>query len=190
MAAGSFGAALEVIEALESLGVGYHLGGSLASTVHGIPRQTLDVDLVADLRAEQVERLVGLLEDRFYIDVERVQEAIVGSDSFNLVHLSSGLKVDLFLPGKEEFDREESRRRVCMKIQAPEPREIWVKSPEDTVLRKLLWFRDGGCVSERQWRDVLGVLKVQGDRLDFDYLAHWADRLDLNELLKKARTEA
>lgn len=185
----SLGAALEVISVLDGLGIEYHLGGSVASTVHGIPRQTLDVDLVAALTSDGVHRFVGLLEERFYVDETMVRQAVARRGSFNLVRLTTGEKIDVFVLGEGDFDREEFRRRVREPLPGDPTQNIWIKSPEDTVLRKLQWFRQGGGVSERQWRDVVGVLKVQGDRLDKEYLDRWAGHLGITDLLAAARSE-
>jgi hypothetical protein len=186
----SLGATLTVVDALEALGVRYHLGGSLASTIHGVPRQTLDADIVADLRIAQVEELAEILAPGFYVDTEMIHEAIRRRASFNLIHLASGFKIDVFLPGEGPFDRSEIERASQQRVLEEPPREIWVKSPEDTILRKLQWYDAGGQVSDRQWTDVLGILRVQGRELDKAYLHHWAKELGLRELLDRALNES
>ncbi len=182
----SLDAALEVVDALESLGVRYHVGGSLASTIHGVPRQTLDADLVAEILPQQVEALVERLIEHFYIEPEMVLEAIRRRGSFNVLHLGTGFKIDVFVPGGEPFDLSEIERASRQRIREEPPREVWVKSAEDTILRKLQWYELGGGHSDRQWRDVLGVLRVQGDRLDQDYLRRWAEDLGIQALLERA----
>jgi hypothetical protein len=186
---GSLGAAARVLEVLEELGVAYHVGGSYASSVHGTPRQTLDIDLVADLGRLHVAPFIQRLENEFYVDGETVERAIRRRSSFNLVHLASGLKVDVFLPGDSPFDASEAVRRQLLPV-GPESRPVYVKSPEDTLLRKLLWYREGGGVSDRQWGDLLGIVRVQGGRLDREYLGEWADRLDLRSLLDRLLSES
>lgn len=179
--------ALEVIGLLERLGVDYHLGGSYASSIHGVPRQTQDVDLVVDLDEASVEALLVRLPDGYYSDLDSARDAVQRRRSFNLIHLASGVKLDLFVSGAEPFDREElSRSREVRLPSAPE-RPLRVKSAEDTILRKLQWFRLGGEVSERQWDDVQGILDSQGAALDFDYLGRWATALGLEDLLARAR---
>ena len=182
----SLGVALEVIDAFESMEIPYHVGGSWASSIHGVPRQTLDIDLVADLSTTHLPQLVDRLEGQFYIEPDAVRDAIETHSSFNLIHLQSGFKVDVFTIGPSEFDRVEFERRQEQHILEDPPRLVFVKSPEDTVLRKLQWFRMGGGVSDRQWTDVVGVLKVQGERLDFEHLRNWAERLDISDLLETA----
>ena len=181
---------LEVVDALDALGVPYHLGGSFASSTHGVPRQTQDVDLVVEIDADAAERLVESLAGAFYGSAPRARRAVETRGSFNLVHLASGVKVELFVRGDSAFDRQEFLRRRTLRLADDPPRDVFVKSPEDTVLRKLLWYRTGGEASERQWADVLGVLRSQGGRLDHDYLADWAARLDLEDLLDRALDSA
>jgi len=178
-------AVLEVIELLEELGVTYHLGGSVASSVHGVPRQTHDLDLIAELPAQAATEMAERLGGRFYVDSEMIAEAIDRCGSFNLIHLATGLKVDVFIPAETAFDRSELARSVPHRLEGL-AREVLIKSAEDTVLRKLLWYRQGGEVSDRQWNDVLGVIRTQGERLDQEYLNQWAAELGLNDLLTRA----
>ena len=174
-----------VIEVLQRLGIAYHLGGSYASAVHGVPRQTHDIDLVVDLASGSERAIAVALEDRFYVDAESIARAIHARSSCNLVHLDTGIKVDLFVKGTDPFDDAEFERAVATRLGDAPGTEVRVKSAEDTILRKLLWYRLGGEVSERQLEDVRGIVGVQRDRLDRDYLLHWADALDLHELLQR-----
>ena len=167
-----------VLAAIEGLGLRYHLGGSYASTVHGVPRQTLDADVVVDLPASLVSSLAEQLRPRFYVDEERMRHAVERKTSCNAIDLTSG---------EEEFDELELRRSVMAELPRPGGRRVPVKSAEDIVLRKLQWFKEGGEVSDRQWHDVLGILRVQGDRLDAAYLDRWAGQLGVERLLAKAR---
>jgi hypothetical protein len=177
--------AFQVLEVLDRIGVPYHLGGSYASSIHGIPRQTHDVDLVIDLRQDQVRHFSQALSAEFYVDEEAVGRAVAERGSCNLVHLKTGVKVDLFLKGSSSFDQEEFERSITVVLGDEEPRKVFVKSAEDTLLRKLLWYRLGGDISDRQWADVSGIMNFQGDRLDLDYLRKWADRLSIRDLLDR-----
>lgn len=181
---------LSVIDELEALGIPYALGGSLASSAHGVPRSTMDADIVADVREEHVEPLVRALSRVFYVDAEAVRDAIRQCSSFNLIHLQAMVKVDIFIPKRRPFDVAQLTRRVP-EIAATEPeRTIFVTSPEDTVLAKLEWYRAGGEVSDRQWSDILGILKVQAPLVDRAYLRHWAPTLGVADLLERAFEDA
>ena len=180
---------LTVIEALESLGVSYMIGGSLASTVHGMVRATMDTDLVVNLHSEHAELLVQALGDAFYADIEAIRDAIYRRSSFNIIHMETMFKVDIFALKGRPFDQVQFERRTKHIVAIDPERTAYVTTAEDIALVKLEWYRMGGEVSERQWRDVLGVLKVQGDRLDLAYLRRWAVRLEITDLLARALTE-
>ena len=181
---------LGVIDILEDLGMRYHLGGSFASAVHGVPRQTMDADIVVDLDADRVARLVDRLKNDFYVDPEVAADAVSRRGSFNAIHLESGFKVDFFVKGDSDFDESEFERSELQQITDVPPRSVYVKTAEDTVLRKLQWYTAGGGVSDRQWRDVLGVIMTGGEDIDRKYLREWAVRLGLSEALNRALNKA
>jgi hypothetical protein len=153
-----------VVHVLESLNVPYLIGGSLASAVYGAARTTMDVDLVAELRVEHVNPLVSALGSAFYVDVGMIQEAIRNRGSFNMIHLETMFKVDVFIHKERPFDRSQFERRISQLLSAEPEHRAYFASPEDTILAKLEWYRLGGEVSERQWRDVQVVLKAQSGR--------------------------
>lgn len=180
-----------VARALEEAGVAYFVGGSLASSRYGIPRATQDVDLVADLQRRHVLPLVRALKDEFYIDAGTVREAIRRRSSFNVIDMSAAYKVDVFLVRSDPWDQQELARRRAEKIgPAPDAPTLYFCTPEDIVLHKLEWYRQGGGVSDRQWGDVVGVLKVRAAELDASYLRQWAHDLGLTDLLEHALREA
>ncbi len=178
-----------IVEALEELGVSYHIGGSVASSVYGILRATIDADLIANLHIEQARPLVKWLEAEYYIDEDMVRDAIKRRSSFNVIHLDTMLKVDVFVPKSRLFDQEEFRR-AQQEVLLEGTRPFNVASPEGTILNKLEWYRMGGEVSDRQWNDILGVLKVQGTHLDMNYLQKWAANLNVTDLLERAFVDA
>lgn len=179
-----------VVEELEALGVRYYVGGSLASSAHGVPRASIDADVVADLRAAHVEPLVARLEGDYYIDLGRVRSAVATRRSFNAIHLATMFKIDVFVPKGRPFDDQAlDRARPRALDDAPDAREFVVASAEDTIIAKLEWFRQGGESSDRQWADIVGLLKTGAERLDYDHLGLWARRLEVSDLLDRAREE-
>ena len=179
--------ALQMAEIFENLDIPYLVGGSIASSIYGEPRATQDIDMVAELKNHHIQALIANTQNVFYIEEEDVIRAVYQQSSFNIIHLETMIKVDIFVLGSEAVDREEMRRR---RPQTIADMQLVVATPEDIVLQKLIWFRKGGEVSDRQWRDVSGILKVQGERIDWDYLNHWAESLNLSELLQRAREES
>lgn len=180
--------ALIVAHALEQAGVPYFLGGSVASSLQGEPRSTNDIDFVVDLRANQIQALIQALGADFEMDEESLAEEVNRRGSWNVFFLPLAMKIDLFIKKHSPFDLSEfSRRR---RFELGEGKSLQVKSPEDTVLRKLLWFREGGEVSTTQWRDLVQVLRMSAGGLDDAYLSEWASTLGLTELLERARGEA
>jgi hypothetical protein len=181
---------LQVVEILEELGVPYAIGGSFASAVHGVMRATMDADLVADLHLEHAEPLVEALGDAFYADLETIRQAIRRHSSFNLIHFETMFKVDVFVAKPRAFDRAQLARRERQLLSERPERHAYVASAEDIVLSKLERYRMSDEISDRQWRDVLGVLKVQLGRLDLDYLRRMAQELGVADLLRRALDEA
>jgi len=182
--------ALRVIDALESLNVPHVVGGSMASIVHGTVRSTMDVDVVTDLLPDQVERFLSLLKDDFYFDESEAHRAVMMQSNFNLIHLDTMFKVDLFIPKDRVFDSQQLARRVGVKLNPNSQGTIWDLSAEDTILIKLESFKLGGEISERQWLDILGVMRNQRSRLDLGYLKESAELLNVEDLLKRAFDEA
>lgn len=182
--------ALIVTSTFEALGARYFIGGSLASIFHGIIRTTNDADLVVELALEHVAPLVSALEGAFYIDEEAVREAIRRRASFNLIHLATMFKVDVYVSRGRPFDRSRFARRLRETITASSDGVAHIASAEDALLAKLEWYRLGGEISERQWRDVLGIIKTQGERLDQAYLIRWARELGVADLLERALVAA
>jgi hypothetical protein len=184
-------AAEPVVVAFEELGVRYRIGGSVASSALGVPRSTLDVDMVCNLAAAHVARFVEKLAASYYVDADMIHDAIARRASFNLVHLATMVKVDVFVHKLQPWDREAFARCVRKPLDVAESaREFDLTTPEDIVLHKLDWYRAGDGVSERQWRDAVGVMAVQRDAIDWAYLERWADALGLRALLDRARAEA
>ena len=179
-----------VIGCFEKLGIAYYIGGSVASSAYGIARATMDVDLVANVEIPQVNRLVKALETDYYIDADMIKDAIHRSTSFNLIHLETMIKIDVFIIKNQPYDSKALTRRQPDTLDEESSRKFYLSSPEDIILNKLQWYQQGGRVSQQQWKDILGVLKVQGDRLDLEYLKHWASTLNLSDLLNRSFDDA
>jgi hypothetical protein len=186
----AFEVVLEITCILDELGVRYLVGGSLASSLWGIPRSTQDADLVADLKVEHVEPFTTRLSSSFYLSPERIQSAVQRRSSFNLIHLRTSLKVDLFMLKGDLLSLQEMTRRHALPVPGTLDVRLQVASPEDTVLQKLLWYKEGNSISDQQWSDILGVLKVRRASLDFAYLEEWADRKGIPDLLGRALQDA
>ena len=180
----------DVAAILDSLGIRYVVGGSIASSLHGEARFTRDVDIIIELSADRIEPLAAALQPRFYVGLDAMKEALRTRDSFNAIDPESGLKVDFFVLGRSAFDLEEFRRGMREPSPPRGRAPLVYKTPEDTILRKLQWFRAGGEVSNQQWHDVLGVLATCRGRLDEAYLDRWAVELGVTDLLTKARAQA
>lgn len=180
---------LLVAAAFERIGIVYLIGGSLASSLHGVPRSTLDVHFVAQLEQRKITALIDELHGTFYLDEDAIRDAIARRTSFNLIHLESYLKADVFVAKDDEAFRLQMQRRQRF-VLGETSNEIVVASPEDVVAQKLSWFALGGEVSERQWLDALGVLKVSAPILDLAYLHRIAVLLGVEPLLERALREA
>lgn len=181
--------ALAVARAIENVGGAYFVGGSVASSFQGEPRATNDIDIVLELPLGQIGAWVSMLGTDFDVDVDMLRDALLHGRSCNIFYLPALMKIDLFAVGPSPFDAIEFARRRPVVVRAS-GETLVLKSPEDTVLRKLLWFRAGGEVSDRQWRDVIEVLRVSGSAMDQSYLTSWGARLGLAELLDRARADA
>jgi hypothetical protein len=182
--------ALRVAEILQQMGIPYEIGGSLASSVHGKPRSTLDADIVADIKPAQIEGFTKRLGSDYYADAHAIEKAVRSRRSFNIIHLPTMLKVDIFAVKDTAFARVEFTRRVQAHFPDKYGPLIWVSSPEDIVLHKLVWYKEGGEVSDRQWQDAIGVLRVAAEKIDRAYLKKWAETLGVTDLLKRALREA
>lgn len=174
----------EVIAVLEGLQIDYFIGGSIASALHGEPRYTQDADVVVRLPASAVSSLVTALQSQFYTNEEALRDAIRRKSAANLIHYDTGFKVGLMISRERPFEQSRFERRTRLPAGL---HQFWVATAEDMVLVKLEWFRLGGEISDKQWRDVLALLLTSAT--DLSYLNHWAGELHLADLLEKALRE-
>jgi hypothetical protein len=180
-----------VIHIFEKLSIPYYIGGSIASSIFGMARATMDVDIVADIDSHQIPPLKKHLENDYYIDEGMIKEAIRKKSSFNLIHLETVLKIDVFIYKDEPYQRSVFQRKLKDTLEEDSRDTVfYFSSPEDTIINKLIWYKLGGEVSERQWLDVIGVIKVQRDLLDKDYLKDWSQRMQILGLLEKTFNES
>lgn len=182
--------ALEMAGNLNHLGIPYVLGGSLASSLIGEPRATLDIDIAVEMQISHVDGLLDLLGDDFYASQEAAADAVRRASSFNVIHLDTVQKVDLFVLGDGLLDRRQLRNRQKIVVSDDPPAELWVGAAADQVLRKLDWYRIGGEPSDRQWRDVVAILRSQADHIDRVDLVTTAAAVELDRLLSRAARDA
>lgn len=174
-----------VVTAFEQSGIAYHVGGSVASSAYGILRATFDIDLVADIQQENVSSLVRLLTGTYYVDGDAIRNAIRQKSSVSIIYLDTMTKIDIFIPKDRAFTKAE-RSRIRKEVLIEGTPAFELSSPEDIILNKLEWYKMGGEISDRQWNDILGVLKMQETNLDFAYMLQWAETLGVGELLHRA----
>lgn len=175
--------ALAVTAVLDALGIAHTIGGSLASSFAGEPRSTVDVDIVAAIEEEHVPALVARLTGEFYIDDASLLRAVRNRTNTNLVHNATNLKIALFIAGGTPLDLQQIARPRAVVVSG---RTIYVHPPEDILLQKLRWYKSGGGVSDRQWRDIAGIIRTQGRALDRGYLREHAPTLGVADLLEQA----
>ena len=183
--------ALELASILNSLDIPYYVGGSVASSLQGEVRLTQDLDLVINIQYSQIQPLIKAMADDFYISDIAVEEAVSRkTSSFNVIHLTTTEKADIFVMKDDEFSLSQMSRRVLHCPDGDMSKSFYLCTPEDTILQKLLWLRIANNESQKQWRDILGVLKLQKEQLDFGYLQEWGQRLQLTDILLQALRES
>lgn len=178
-----------LITILDALRIPYAIGGSVASSAYGTMRFTQDADISVQPFSPVADEFLDMVKVEFYVSEQAMRHALSAYCSFNVIHFETSFKIDLFVQKPGEFEQQVLARRREVNLTDLDQGKLWVVSPEDIVLLKLDWFRRTGGTSERQWGDVIGVLGVQGDALDYEYLTAWAKKLGLEELLDRAIAE-
>ncbi len=179
----------KLIDVFSFCGISYLIGGSVASARAGEPRATNDIDILADLRREHVEPFVTALQSEFYVDRQMIEDSLRRHRAFNILHLATFAKIDIFTPSNA-FHHLELQRALPARIDIlGEVVDCRVATPEDILLAKLVWYRLGSGLSEQQWRDISGIVAISGPTLDHDYLRHWAAELAVSDLLERALNE-
>lgn len=180
---------LLVATILESIGISYHVGGSVASGIWGEMRYTQDIDLVADIQKSQIPQLIEAFSPRFYLSEIAIKEAIEFGQSSKLIDNETGWKIDIFILNQEPFQIARFQRKKQVSIDEM-GQTLNFSSPEDTILQKLIWYKKTHKQSAKQWRDILGILKLQQSNLDFTYLNKWAQTLKLSQELEQVLQES
>lgn len=175
---------------LDEIGIRYVVVGSFASSARGKPRATIDADIVAEVTRDHARILAERLAGEYYADEVAIRRAVLDRGVFNAIHLETMFKVDVYVSSSGGFDEQQLLRRLPEHIKPNSSDPVYVATAEDTVLAKLVWFRKGAGVSEKQWLDVIGILGVQKNHLDIEYLSKWAASLGISDLLEKAITES
>lgn len=174
-----------VVEVLCSLGIRHYVGGSVASSFHGAIRSTMDVDLVCELRESQVPSFVASFSDDFYVSPSAVEDAVRRKSCFNLIHLPTAYKVDVFVSRGRPFDEEAMHRATVETLGDGGRVAVPIATAEDSIVSKLEWFRLTNETSERQWHDVTKIVAVLGDSLDTEHMRRMAASIGVDDLLDK-----
>lgn len=182
-----FALASELAPILDALGIRYAVGGSVAATLYGEARSTEDLDIVLDVTVQQVRQFVSRIRANYYVDEDDAVEAVRRRTTFGTIHLATMTRVDFFIAEPTPETRLQLERRLVKKIGET---QVSFYAPEDILIRKLIWFRMGGEVSERQWRDVVGILRIRREPLDDAYLDRAAASFEVTDLLARAREAA
>jgi hypothetical protein len=180
----------EVLRVFTTLGIPYALGGSMASSIHGIRRDTLDADITAEPFPGKEALLAAAFGADYYLSLQAIQQAVRQRSSFNIINTSTGFKVDVFIRKDRPFEQSAMSRRLTVDLPDAPGEPLMLHTAEDMILFKLRWYRLGQEAITQQWTDVLGMFKVQTGRLDQAYLDHWAADLGVSDLLQRARQES
>lgn len=181
--------ALRTIRAtFDALRIQYFVGGSVASSFHGAMRSTMDVDVVAELTLEHIRPILMAVADEFYASESAMRDAIQRRSAFNLIHLPTSFKVDIFVSRGREFDKSAFARSTITRLGTAESGiDVPIASMEDILLAKLDWYRAGNESSERQWDDVTRLVKLNRDNIDWNYLEAAVREIRVADLLDRLR---
>lgn len=174
-----------VAEAMQSLGVRFYVGGSVASSFHGAVRSTMDVDLVCELTEPDIPSLLKKLGDAYYASEPAIRDAIRRKSCFNLIHLQTSFKVDVFVSRQRPFDLQVISRAQIGTLVLDGGLAVPIATAEDIIIIKLEWYRLGNEVSERQWNDVSRLMSLLGDSADHDYLQQASQSVGVHDLLQQ-----
>lgn len=178
-----------VVTALNNLKIPHYIGGSVASSFHGATRSTMDVDLVCELQEALVPDFLAQIDDRFYVSQSAVQQAVRQKSCFNLIHLPSSFKVDVFVSRQRAFDNDCMRRATVARLGDSVTIEVAIATAEDAIISKLEWYRMTDETSQRQWEDVSRLIRLLGANADTEYLTNAATSVGVTDLLNRLLDE-
>ena len=174
-----------VVAAFRQLKIRHYVGGSVASSFHGAARSTMDVDLVCEFTVDQVKSFVASFDENFYVSESAIREAVRRKSCFNLIHLPTSFKVDVFVSRQRPFDLESMRRATPECLGRDRTVEVPIATAEDAIISKLEWYRKTNETSERQWDYVFRLITLLGSTADIDYLRSAADSVGVSDLLER-----
>ena len=175
----------KLIDVLDKLKIAYVIGGSMASSAYGAVRFTQDADITVEPFEPICDKFIEAVENDFYVSKQTVQQALHSRSSFNIICFETAFKIDIFIRTESEFQKQLFLHSRKLQLESSDKMLVFA-SPEDIILLKLDWYKQSDYTSQRQWTDILGVLDMQKEHIDFKYLNNWATKLGLNELLQKA----
>lgn len=179
-----------VIAAFESVGIPHCIGGSVASSFHGAARSTMDVDLLCEITVDVIPQFLNCFDHNFYVSESAVREAVQRKSCFNLIHLPTSFKIDIFVSEGRPFDQIRMQRATQEELGTGNTLSVTMTSAEDSVISKLEWYRKGNETSERQWDDVSRLVRLLGDSADVAYLKEAAESVGVHDLLSRLLSES
>jgi hypothetical protein len=178
-----------VVTACNRLGIRYYVGGSVASSFHGAARSTMDVDLVCELTADQVTEFVSDFHHVFYFSEAAIRDAIQRKSCFNLIHLATSFKVDVFVSRRRPFDRACMDRATTETLGSMPTLTVRIATAEDSIVSKLEWYRKTNETSDRQWDDVTRLIRLLGSDADLGRLTAMSESVGVDDLLRRLLQE-
>jgi hypothetical protein len=174
-----------IIDTFQILQIPHYVGGSIASSYHGATRSTMDVDLVCEMKQSQIANFLARIDERYYVSEVAVRQAVQRMSCFNLIHLPTSFKVDIFVSRQRPFDNDCMRRASMATLGESITIEVPIATAEDAIISKLEWYRLTNETSERQWDDVSRLIQLLGDAADFSYLREAAQSVGVTDLLDR-----
>ncbi len=178
-----------IAEVFEYMKIPYYIGGSIASSTHGMRQAAKDIDIVANIHHAHMLSFIAMIQADYYADEKAIGKAVQEHTFFSIIHLDTLFKVDVFVPELDDFNQQ-IFKRTKRHLLEKDKHIFYLESPEDIILMKLKQYKHTEKNTDDQWNDILGVFKVQGPSLDFAYLDKWASLFKVKDLLENASIDA